>query len=147
MVKKRSWSIFRIMQTIFDTSAVEQTHRFALFLRCCWMEARDIPAGLRQSVTSKLYTICTGILFQPDKRLHFENSFIQNSEFLIYKWGRREGSPLITLVWKIFQLKFPYFVWELTENTSCNLYENRIPWATLLQSLCAGQNLWNLHFR
>ena len=85
MVKKRSWSIFRIMEMIFDTSAIEQTHRFALFLRCCWMEARDIAAGLRQSATSLLYKLCTDMLFQPDKRLHFENSFVQSSEFLICK--------------------------------------------------------------
>ena len=32
---------------IFDTSAIEQTHGFALFLRSWWMEARNIPAGLR----------------------------------------------------------------------------------------------------
>ena len=32
-------------------------------------------------------------------------------------------------------------------NTSCSLYQDSIPWATLLQSLRAGQNLWNLHFR
>ena len=38
----------RIMQMIFDTSAIEQTHEFALFLGSWWMEARDIPAGLRQ---------------------------------------------------------------------------------------------------
>ena len=43
-VKRGSWSIFRIMQMIFDTSAIKQTHGFALFLRCWWMEARDIPA-------------------------------------------------------------------------------------------------------
>ena len=33
------------MQMIFDTSAIEQTHGFALFLRSWYMEARDIPAG------------------------------------------------------------------------------------------------------
>ena len=67
---------------IFDTSAIEQTHGFALFLRSWWMEARDIPAGLRQSVTSLVYKLCTDILFI---RLHFENSFVQCSEFLICK--------------------------------------------------------------
>ena len=40
------------MQMIFDTSAIEQTRGFALFLRSWWMEARDKPAGLRQSATS-----------------------------------------------------------------------------------------------
>ena len=49
------------------------------------MEARDIPADLRQSVTSLVYKLYTGMLFQPDKRLHFENSFVQISEFLICK--------------------------------------------------------------
>ena len=49
------------------------------------MEARDIPAGLRQSVTSLVYKLCTDILFRPDQRLHFENSFVQCSEFLICK--------------------------------------------------------------
>ena len=54
------------MQIIFDTSAIEQTHRFALFLRSWWMEARDIPAGLRQSMISLLYKLCTDMLFWPD---------------------------------------------------------------------------------
>ena len=52
------------MQMIFDTSAIEQTHGFALCLRSWWMEARDIPAGLRQSVTSLVYKLCTDMLFQ-----------------------------------------------------------------------------------
>ena len=30
------------------------------------MEARDIPAGLRRSVTSLVYKLCTDMLFQPD---------------------------------------------------------------------------------
>ena len=33
------------MQAIFDTSAIEQIHVFALFLKCWWMEARDIRVG------------------------------------------------------------------------------------------------------
>ena len=70
---------------IFDTSAIEQTHGFALFLRSWWMEARDIPAGLRQSLTSLVYKLYTDILFQPDERLHFENCFVQSSVFLICK--------------------------------------------------------------
>ena len=70
---------------IFDMSAIEQTHGFALFLRSWWMEARDIPAGLRQSVTSLVYKLRTDMLFQSDQRLHFENSFVQSSEFLICK--------------------------------------------------------------
>ena len=61
------------MQMIFVTSAIEQTDGFALFLRSWWMEARDIPAGLRQSVTSLVYKLCTDMLFQPS--LHFENSY------------------------------------------------------------------------
>ena len=56
--------------------------------------------------------------------------------------GRSEGSPLITLVWKIFQLKFPYFLCDWLKAT-CNLPQDRIAWALLLQSLRAGQNLWN----
>ena len=74
---------------IFNTNAIEQTHGFALFLRSWWMEARDIPAGLRQSVTSLMYKLCTDRLFQPDIRLHFENSFVQSSEFLICKLKSR----------------------------------------------------------
>ena len=70
---------------IFDTSPIEQTHGFALFLRSWWMEARDIPAGLRQSLTSLVYKLYTDILFQPDERLHFENCFVQSSVFLICK--------------------------------------------------------------
>ena len=73
------------MQMIFDTSAIEQIHGFALFLRSWWMEARDISAGLRQSLTSLVYKLYTDILFQPDERLHFENSFVQSSVFLICK--------------------------------------------------------------
>ena len=49
------------------------------------MEARDISAGLRQSVTSLVYKLFTDMLFRPDQRLHFENSFVQSSEFLICK--------------------------------------------------------------
>ena len=51
------------MQMIFNTSAIEQIHGFALFLRCWWMNATDIPAGLRQSVTSLLYKLYTDMLF------------------------------------------------------------------------------------
>ena len=75
---------------IFDTSAIEQTHGFALFLRSWWMEARDIPAGLRQSVTLLVYKLCTDMLFQHDWRLHFENSFVQSSEFFMCKlWSKK----------------------------------------------------------
>ena len=70
---------------IFDTSAIEQTRGFALFLRSWRMEGRDVPVGLRQYMTSSVYKLCTDMLFQPDKRLHFENSFVQSSEFLICK--------------------------------------------------------------
>ena len=73
------------MRMIFETSAIEQTNGFALFLRCWWMEARDIPASLRQSVTTLVYKLSTDMLFQPDLRLHFENSFVQISEYLICK--------------------------------------------------------------
>ena len=70
---------------IFDTSETEQTHGFALFSRSWQMEARDIPAGLRQSVTSSVHKLWTDLLFQSDERLQFENSFVQSSEFLICK--------------------------------------------------------------
>ena len=62
---------------IFDTSVIEQTHWFALFLRSWWIEVRDIPAGLRQSVISLMSKPCTDMLFQPNERLHFENSFVK----------------------------------------------------------------------
>ena len=39
----------------------------------------------KKSVTSLVYKLCTDILFRPDQRLHFENSFVQCSEFLICK--------------------------------------------------------------
>ena len=64
--------------SILLQGAIEQTHGFALFLRSWWMEARDKPAGLRQSVTSLVYKLCTDMLFRPDLRLHFENSFVQS---------------------------------------------------------------------
>ena len=51
------------MQMVIDASAIEQTHGFALFLRCWWMKATDIPAGLRQSVTSLVYKLYTDMLF------------------------------------------------------------------------------------
>ena len=56
-------SSFRIMQMLIDTSAIEQTHGFALFLRCWWMKATDIPVGLRQSMTSLVYKLHTDMLF------------------------------------------------------------------------------------
>ena len=51
------------MQRIIDTSAIEQTHGFLLFLSCCWMKATDITAGLRQSVTSLVSKLYTDMLF------------------------------------------------------------------------------------
>ena len=57
---------FRIMQMIIGTSAIEQTHRFALFLRCWWMKATDVFAGLKQSVTSLVYNLYSDMLFKPD---------------------------------------------------------------------------------
>ena len=56
---------FQNLQIIFETSAIEQTHGFALFLRCWWMKATDIPAGLRQTVTSLVYKLCIDMLFSP----------------------------------------------------------------------------------
>ena len=58
--------MLRIMQMIFDTSAIEQTRECALFLRSWWMDAKDIPAGLSRSVTSLVYKLFTDMLFQPD---------------------------------------------------------------------------------
>ena len=94
---------------IFDKSAIKQTHGFALFLRCWWMEARDIPAGLRLSLTSLVYKLCTDMLFQPDYGLHFENSFVQINEFLICKLRskRRVSSDHAGI--KIFLVMSPYF--------------------------------------
>ena len=43
---------------------IEYTHGFALFLRCWWMKATDIPAGLRKSVTSLVCKLSTNILFK-----------------------------------------------------------------------------------
>ena len=54
------------MQIIIDTSAVEQAHGFALFLRCWWMKATDIATGLRQLVTSLVCKIYADMLFWPD---------------------------------------------------------------------------------
>ena len=63
-IKRRSRSIFIIMQIIFDTSAIEQnTDTLALFLGWWWMKARYKPAGLRQSVTSLVNNLCSDILF------------------------------------------------------------------------------------
>lgn len=46
-----------------DTSAIERAHGFALFSICWWMKIRDIPASLRQSVTSLVYKLCTDTPF------------------------------------------------------------------------------------
>ena len=54
------------MQMIIGTSAIEQTRRFALFLRCWWMKATDVLAGLKQSVTSLVYNLYSDTLFKPD---------------------------------------------------------------------------------
>ena len=51
------------MQMIIDTSAIEQTPGFGLFLRCWWMKASDIPAGLKQSVASMVYKLYTDMHF------------------------------------------------------------------------------------
>ena len=55
--------MFRIMQMFFETRAIEQTHGFALFLRCGWMKVCDIPTGLRQLVTSLVYKLYTDMPF------------------------------------------------------------------------------------
>ena len=110
-VKRESWSIFRIMQLIFDTSAIKQTHGFALFLRCWWMEARDIPAGLRQSVTSLVYKLRTDMLLQ---NIHIQN--LWNLHFRLLSTG---------VVWP----KIIFDLWrrkkrELENNLT--IFENRI---------------------
>ena len=51
------------MQMIIHTSAIEQTHGFALSLRCLWMKATDILVGMRQLVTSPVYKLYTDMLF------------------------------------------------------------------------------------
>ena len=65
------------------TRAQLNKHMVCVVLRSWWMEA--ITAGLRQSVTSLVYELCTDMLFQPHYRLNLENSFVQSSEFLICK--------------------------------------------------------------
>ena len=57
-----------------------------------------------------------------------------------------EGSLLITLIWIGFQVKFPYFVCEITEYI-VQLVAREIAWAILLQSQHPWQKLWNLHFQ
>ena len=96
---------------IFDTSAIEQTHGFALFLRCWWMEARDIPAGLRQSVTSLVYKLRTDMLLQ---NIHIQN--LWNLHFRLLSTG---------VVWP----KIIFDLWrckkrELENNLT--IFENRI---------------------
>ena len=60
--------------------------------------------------------------------------------------GRREGSPLITLVWKIFLVKFSIFcLWsDWRHFPTCSKGEFR---EMSQQCQRARQNLWNLHFR
>ena len=96
---------------IFDTSAIKQTHGFALFLRCWWMEARDIPAGLRQSVTSLVYKLRTDMLLQ---NIHIQN--LWNLHFRLLSTG---------VVWP----KIIFDLWrrkkrELENNLT--IFENRI---------------------
>ena len=84
------------MQIIFDMSAIEQTHGFALFLRSWWMKVNDIPACLRQSVTLLVYKICADMLFLARLTPAFENSFVQIGEFLIRKLrSKRRVSPTL----------------------------------------------------
>ena len=54
---------FQNLLIIFETSAIEQTHGFALYLRCWWMKFRDITASLRRTVTSLAYKLCIDMLF------------------------------------------------------------------------------------
>ena len=54
---------FQSYANVFDTSAIERAHGFALFSICWWMKIRDIPASLRQSVTSLVYKLCTDTPF------------------------------------------------------------------------------------
>ena len=51
------------MQITSDTSSIEQTHGYALFLRCLQMKVRVITAGLKNSVSSLMYELCTDVLF------------------------------------------------------------------------------------
>ena len=59
----------KIIERRLDTSAIEQIHGFSLFLACRWMKVRDIPAGLRQSLTSLVYKLCIILIcfFSPIK--------------------------------------------------------------------------------
>ena len=100
---------------IFDTSALDQTHGFALFLRCWWMEARDVPASLRQSVTLLVYKLCTDMLFQPDWRLHFENSFVQSRGFYDMQIKVEEKGPLWSRWYEKYFSRSFHIICELTE--------------------------------
>ena len=51
------------MQMIIDTSAIEQTHGFALVLRCWQMKASDIPVVLRLLVTLLVCKLYIDMLF------------------------------------------------------------------------------------
>ena len=79
------------------------------------MEARDIPAGLRQSVTSLVYRLCTDMLFQPDERLPFENSFVQSNEFLICKLRSKRRVSSDHAGMKNISAEVSILVCELTE--------------------------------
>ena len=73
--------------------------------------------GLRTHVSKIVWLLSNSLFWVATSQKSFLacGPFVQIGEFWYANYGRREGSPLITLVWKIFQLKFPYFVCELTE--------------------------------
>ena len=79
------------------------------------METRDIPTDLRQSVTSLLHKLCTDMLFQPDWRLHYENSFVQSSAFLICKLRSKRRVSSDHAGMKNTSTEVSIFVCELTE--------------------------------
>ena len=139
-VKRRSWSIFRIMQMSLTRAQLSKHMDL-----CCFEEVGGWKLKIYPRVWGNPWPhwcinyalIC---FYGPINACILRILSYEVVNFWYANWGGREGSPLITLVWKIFQLKFSYFVCELTKI-------HLVTWATLLQSLLAGQNLWILHFR
>ena len=95
------------MQMSFDTCMIK---------RWWWMKAREIPALLRQSVTSLVYKLSSDMsFFSLIYACILRIISFKLVNFWYTNYGRREGCLLITLIWIGFQVKFPYFVCELTE--------------------------------
>ena len=64
------------MQIVFDTNAIEQTHGFALFSRCWWMEARDIPWKSQKKSGSRWLTARSRLVIYVEAlKCYFMHSF------------------------------------------------------------------------